>query len=208
MVSNKSHVDKEHAETLNQLHLAEYQALSNRVAYWEVLQFSLAPIVPVYLGVAAVIFTSGKITGDKTKLTIAVWATLAGLELLGVLWAQIMVEQFTIIRYIELYLRHLIKNVSSDNIFWGYEPHLVKHRAGQLKAGAYWSPALLVTLIVITVVIQWRGFSKLDAICLVLNLLIFSFMIWFVITSQMMLNEWTEGNKELGEKLDAFLAMD
>ena len=157
--------------SLLQLHLAEYQALTTRASYWIVLQVSLVPAVPVYLALAAQVWQAGVIVKG-----VVVWATLAGLQLIGIVWSQLMLEEYAAVRYIEFYLRPLIKNVVGSDLFWGYEPYLVKHRLIRQGWGEASISVLGLIVFLITLAARIPEFSRWDAAGAVINLVILRFL--------------------------------
>src|SRR5437868_4189465 len=100
---NHSLTGKESSNALIQLHIAEYQALTTRGSYWIILQASLIPIVPIYLALAVEVWKSGTIVRE-----VVIWIAVAGLQLIGIVWGQTLVEGYNVVRYIECYLRPLI----------------------------------------------------------------------------------------------------
>jgi hypothetical protein len=179
---------------LIQLHLAEYQALTTRASYWIVLQFSLLPAVPVYIVLAYQAWQSGSI---KIK-EIVVWSTLAVLQLVAMLWSNTMLEQFAIVKYIECYLRPQI----GKELFWGYEPYLVKHRAIKSTWGNYSIPSLGLIVLVIILIPRFHEFSLWDAGGVTINLILLAILWNFSFKISKMQRIWSNFDEALVQKLE------
>src|SRR5258708_9039570 len=105
--------EKERSIALNQLHIAEYQALTTRSSYWIILQASLFPAVPIYLALAVQVWSA-----NVMRKEIVVWGALAGLQLIGILWANVLAENYAAVNYIESYLYPLVKKIVRMDLFW------------------------------------------------------------------------------------------
>src|SRR5438105_2348697 len=106
-----------------QVYVAEYQALTTRASYWIILQAGLMPVVPIYLALSIEVWKS-----NVVRKEIVIWSALAGLQVIALVWSQSLCEQFAAVRYIECYLRPLIRRVVHTDLFLGYEPYLTKYR--------------------------------------------------------------------------------
>jgi hypothetical protein len=180
-----------------QLHIAEYQALTTRGSYWLVLQISLLPVVPIYLGLAAQVLQSGLLVKE-----VVVWVTVAGLELIGIVWAQIMLEHYTAVKYIEFYLRPMVENLVDSKMFWGYEPHLVKHRPISQRFADASIPLLGLIVFGITLTIRFRDFSRWDIGGVILNLMLL-WLLWKQNqVAQRVRREWSASTTELAQRLE------
>jgi hypothetical protein len=180
--------------TLIQLHLAEYQALTTRASYWIVLQFSLLPAGPVYIVLAYQAWQSGSI---KIK-EIVVWSTLAVLQLMAMLWSNTILEQFAIVKYIECYLRPQI----GKGLFWGYEPYLVKHRPIKSTWGNYSIPTLGLIVLVIILITRFNEFSRWDVGGVTINLILLAILWNLSFKISKMQREWSTFDKNLVQKLE------
>lgn len=163
--------------SLVQLHIAEYQAATTRASYWIVLQVGLLPIIPIYLAMAAQVWQYGPVLKE-----VVVWATIAGVQIIGIVWAQTVVEQYNLVRYVECYLRPLIEAVVHTNEFWGYEPHLIKRRTiptsfAEPAVAVISSALLIVTCISRYWIHPWLKLSWWDACGLVVNLCLL-YLLW------------------------------
>src|SRR5258708_2627795 len=122
--------EQEQRIALTQLHIAEYQALTTRSSYWIILQASLLPAVPIYLALASQV-----VSKNVMRKEIYVWGALAGLQLIAILWANVLAENYAAVNYIERYLRPLAEDTVRTTLFWGYEPYLTRHRPTKRHLG-------------------------------------------------------------------------
>jgi hypothetical protein len=188
---------KEHTAALNYLHVAEYQALTTRGSYWLVLQFSLVPVVPVYLSLAVGIWSA------VTIKEIVIWATLAGLQALALLWAQALLQHYIAIRYMECYLRPLIREGLDTAKFWGYEPHLILHRP--TRADWYELILPILGLIIFLTILIFRlsqQFSWWDGAGISLNFILLVILWNVVLKARRVRIEWSRFSKRVSEALD------
>lgn len=184
---------------LLQLHIAEYQALTNRASYWIVLQYSLMATVPVQLGIA---FGAWQVTEIRAKEAI-IWITLALLQFIALLWALTLVEQFSIVMYLECYLRPQIKDaLASDKLFFGYEPYLKIHRPYNHYWGHYFIPSLTLIVLVITTAIRYQSLTQWDIWGMAANAALLVTLGYLSNKSRMMLEEWSRYDDELAKHLD------
>ncbi|MGA9997667.1 MAG: hypothetical protein WBP93_19790 [Pyrinomonadaceae bacterium] len=184
--------------SLVQLHIAEYQALTTRASYWIVLQFGLLPVVPIYLTLAAQVWESGAIVKEAV-----IWGTVAGLQLLGLVWTQTLIEMYAAVSYIELYLRPLVKSiVDTDRVFWGYELYLIKNRPAPALWGDLGIPSLILIVLVTTFLIRLRVISRWDICGVIVNLILLSLISLSVWKMRKMRREWSAFDVKLAEKLE------
>lgn len=183
-------------QALLQLYIAEYQALTTRGSYWIVLQIGLLPIVPVYLVLAVTVWQSGAIIRE-----VVVWTTLAGLQMLTLLWTQTMLEQFAIVKYIECHLRSLVNPIAGSDSFWGYEPFLMTQRPMPASVGFLLIPCLVAAVFGITVIFRIGEFSRWDLAGIILNgalLLVIASSLNKVMQLQ---REWSEKDRGLAREI-------
>ena len=167
-MSQQENLTEDQKTKLIGLHLAEYQALTTRASYWMVLQISLLPAVPVYI---LLTYQAYQVSNSSRAKQLLIWSTLAVLHLVALLWTNMMLEQFALVRYIECYLRPRIKDAINTHRFWLYEPYLVKHRPINPSVGNY-SIAIL-SFVVMGMLLTCRllsDFSRWDAGGLIVNL--------------------------------------
>lgn len=86
---NSEITDQERRTNLTQLHIAEFQALTTRSSYWIILQAGLLPAVPIYLALACQVWTA-----NVVRKEIVVWGALLGLQLIAMLWANVLAENY------------------------------------------------------------------------------------------------------------------
>ena len=130
-----------------QLHLAEYQALTTRNTYWITLQFALWPILLIYFALVAQVWNSmarGLLVWGSGLVTQTVVLTLY--------WTGF--EQYNNIRYIERELRPLVNKLVGNRQFWRYERYLKPQRTSWYMLGEC-APSLL-TFIGLVVVARLR----------------------------------------------------
>lgn len=187
--------------SLVQLHIAEYQAVTTRASYWIVLQVGLLPVVPIYLALAAKIWQSGAIVKEVT-----IWATLAGLQIVGIVWIQTVLEQYALVRYIECYLRPLAWNVVKTTDFWGYEPYMIKHRA--IPTYSEFAVAVLssVLLIITCVSRYWIhlsvNLSWWDLCGIIVNVGLLIFLWMQTLGTGKIRREWSAYDKKFARRLE------
>ena len=187
---------------LLQLYIAEYQALTTRASYWIVLQVGLLPIIPIYLAMAAQVWQYGPVLKE-----VVVWATLSGMQIIGIVWAQTIVEQYGLVRYLECYLRPLVEDIVHRSVFWGYEPYLIKRRT---IPTSFAEPAVAIisfALLIITCITRyatrlWLRLSWWDACGLIVNLALL-YLLWKRrLEASEIRHEWTAFDEKLGQRLE------
>jgi hypothetical protein len=164
------------SQAVLQLHAAEYTALTTRYAYWHVLEFSILPIIPLYLGVAFEILRY-----DVLPKHVVVWICLIGFYIMGWLFAQSQLERYSIVLYLETRLRPSVLKLGPVPGLWGYERFFDKNRPtnadwiemGPVLVGSLfflitfvWRVHLMVNLIewpradwVKVVLVNWQEFA-------------------------------------------------
>lgn len=138
-----------------ELHAAEYSALTNRYAVWHALEFSVLPIIPLYLAVAFDLWKEKMLPQE-----VIVWVGLAGLYVMGWLWCQSLLERYAMVRYLETELRPKIESeFGSVAGLWGYERSFAHNRT---------TPALWIELVpvvfggifyVVTAVVRYMNWN-------------------------------------------------
>lgn len=194
---SKKSVEDERDNALIQAHLVEYQALTNRVSYWIVLQISLLPVVPVYVVLGYQAWQSGAI---RTK-ELAVWVTFALLQLVAMLRAHALLELYSVVKYIECYLRPPMRKELHTDSFWSYEPYLVKHRAINTAWGSFSLPFLGSLVFVVLLLVRLHEFSWWDAGGLFINLALLVALWNFSYKAKEIKRDWSECDKLLAQRL-------
>ena len=185
------------------LYIAEYQSLTTRQSYWMILHVSLVPVIPVYLTLAAQLWE--RIGSTK----IIAWGTFGGLQLIGYLWAHVMVEYYTTVRYLECVLRPPVKRTIEAELFWGYEPHLSAHRSTSALSWELFFP-ILGSVIMATISIfrlrDWiinGGDPAGDIFGATINLGLLAAQWWPCLSAGRIRRQWSSCSKEVSEQLDA-----
>jgi hypothetical protein len=158
----------ESTQMLLQLHLAEYQALTNRCTYWISLQFAVFSILLVYLGLVAQVWNS-------LNRAFLIWGSALVVEIVAVLWSQLLSEQYLAIHYLERELRPLIERLVKGKSFWGYEPYLARQR-GTRHIWWEFSMVLPMLLVIIAITLVRLPLSLEDYVGLFLNASLFIFL--------------------------------
>jgi hypothetical protein len=164
-----------------------------------VMQVGLLPAVPVYIVLA---YQAYQWSGSPRAKPILIWSTLLLLQFVALLWANMMLEQFALVKYIECYLRPQLKGILRTDVFWTYEPYLVKHRPIRPVWGNYSMAGL--GFIVTTVLVAFRipEFSLWDVVGVVMNLALL--LILWNLSSKIgkLQRQWAECDKLLVGQLD------
>ncbi len=131
-----------------------------------------------------------------------------GVQIVGIIWAQTVVEQYGLVRYVECYLRPLIEDLVQTNVFWGYEPYLINRRTiptsfGEPAVAIISSALLIITAICRYWIHSWLSLSWWDACGLVMNLGL-HYLLWRRrLEAAEIRREWTEFDQNLGQSLEA-----
>lgn len=104
-----------------QLHIAEYQALTNRCNYWMSIQVALVPLFFLVAGVCAKMW--GFLPGG-----LVIWGSLLVSQVIAIIWLHTTQEVYTAVTYIECQLKPRIQTVLGSTAFWSYESFLDKKR--------------------------------------------------------------------------------
>lgn len=106
------------------VHIAEYNALTTRITYWLSVQIGLWPVVFLIIGFGAQ-WWSNTSPGDRAN---CIWSTFILIHVIALLWAEITLEVFRVIRYIEHHLRPRVEKDANLKWFWKYETSLAIER--------------------------------------------------------------------------------
>ncbi len=189
--------EKERSIALNQLHIAEYQALTTRSSYWIILQASLLPAVPIYLALAVQVWSA-----NVMRKEIVVWGALAGLQLIGILWANVLAENYAAVNYIESYLYPLVKKIVGMDLFWGYEPYLTLHRPTKQYWGEASIPVLGVIVFATTCYVRLVTYSAWDIGGAVTNGILLVFLIRKALKAAKIIRKWSKLDSERARRLE------
>jgi hypothetical protein len=150
------------------------------------------------LALAAQVWQSGAIVKE-----VVIWSTVAGLQLVALVWAHTLLEMFAVVRYIELYLRPLVKRVvDTDRMFWGYELYLINNRSAPALWGEFGIPSLTFIILVITFLIRFREISRWDIYGVIVNLILLSLVLVSVWKIGKLRREWSASDVRHAQRLE------
>lgn len=151
---------------LIKLHIAEYEALTTRASYSMTMQAGLIAVAPAFAVLGYYLYQV--LASTKAKSLIG-WGTVFVLHLVALIWANMMLEQFSMVKYIECFLRPRIEELVGSDEFWLYEPYLIKHRPVNTLWGHYSMVGTSFVVLATLVLIRFDNFSRWDAAGLALN---------------------------------------
>jgi hypothetical protein len=189
--------EQERRAALNQLHVAEYQALTTRSSYWIILQASLLPAVPIYLALAVQVWSA-----NVMRKEIVVWGALAGLQLIAILWANVLAENYAAVNYIERYLHPLAEDTVGPALFWGYEPYLTLHRPTKRYLGELFIPALGVLVLLATCYVRFSAHTRWDVCGSIVNAVLLYFLVRKSLKAVKIIREWSEFDTDRARRLE------
>ena len=131
--------DLQRTNLLLQLHLQEYQALTNRGTNWLALESGVLALMLIFLSVVPSLSKDARIPDD-----LLVWGALFALQLLALVWTNLMYDHYSSIQYIEFDLRRSITHLIGKGVFWRYERFMRRRRP---KSQPFWwelAPSFLV----------------------------------------------------------------
>lgn len=132
------------------IHLAEYQAIENRLTYWVTLQYAIYSVaILLLLGIV-----------QYLKGNVQIWAGAAFLLFIAWAWFQTGCEMFMCVIYIEEWLRLGLQDLThNDEIFWQFEPFMNAIRSRGF-VWFEWRLGLLPPFLLAVVVSIWLIVSK------------------------------------------------
>lgn len=131
---------------------------------------------------------------------------MAGLDLIGIVWSQTLLENYAMVNYIERYLRPLLKNAIGSDMFWGFEPYLVTHRPISRNFADASIFLLLLMTFLISLAIQLFGeFSRWDIVGIVINLILLAALLKQTRVAQKVRGEWSASDAKIWQELDQFV---
>jgi hypothetical protein len=194
-------VGKDLSGALIQLHITEYQALTTRATYWMILQAGLMPVVPVYLVLALDVWKSGEIMKE-----VVIWGAVAGLFLIGFVWSWTLVEIYTVVSYIERFLRPMVEKVVDTEMFWGYEPYLTKGRPTPLIWVDLPIPLLATVAFALAAVARYADHSRWDIVGASFNIGLLVVLWRYNLTAYRIRKQWSASDKTLAKKFEGYLS--
>jgi hypothetical protein len=120
---------------LIQAHTNEYQALYTRATYFITLSSSVWPLIILYLTFVALIWNL--LPPKPWRAPVLTWTSGVVVQVILVVWVNLMLEMYRVILYIEKYLRPLVQDLVGTPGFWLYEPLLMLQRRASPFA-AWW----------------------------------------------------------------------
>lgn len=162
--------------SLVQLHIAEYTALTTRGTYWITLQKSLIPASFLLLTLFAQLWT---IIPDHAAL---IWLAVIALEALCLLWYELLGELYKVILYIETNVKGPLTSIVLSTGFWNYEADLAKQREAK-PVWWEWLYAVCVWLALMGIVFLRRFQEPVDGVGLSAAILLACVISWRALTA-------------------------
>lgn len=145
-------------EYLLQLHLYEYQALTNRCTYLITMQYALWPTLFISLSLLAPLW-------DSHSHSFLLWAGLFFAQLVSLGWYFTGCEIYITVDYLERGLKPQLEQMTSGERFWGWEPWLARIRGSGVQWWECWVTCFVSVLFCLLVLLlppwvhgYWLGF--------------------------------------------------
>jgi hypothetical protein len=135
------------SDHLLQLQIAEYNTLTTRNTYLLTMQYSLLPVLLLYV---PMLLALRHWTENMIIREVLIWGGFAGALVLAHLWAEDLYQQFNNVRYLETELRPQIAQSAGLPHFWCYEPYLSAQRGTAIQ---WWEWGVPVTAAIVFVII-------------------------------------------------------
>ena len=173
-ILNPENKIENHIDSIIQIHIAEYNALTTRSTYFINIQNILLTAL-----IAWIIFVAS-IWKSNCENTL-IWILLLGSQLIAIINANFSYEHYTIIKYIEKELKPKISDLINQNWFWNYEIFLKEARSTNMRHYGvilleFLAVVLLGILLIAIIVYLFRKWTNLDSLGLLLNLILFAFI--------------------------------
>ncbi len=164
-----------------QLHLAEYNALTTRCTYFTNIQNVLLTAVVIWV-------TGGLLVSwNHEPIFVFRWGILFGMQVIGIISAQLFYEENKIIRYLESELKPtIIHSIGSDR-FWKYQLFVAKQRSNKYVIWEYSGviiAAIVVALIAVTRLSKWEIGDFIGLFCNIVLLVIYMVMTSYAVTTR------------------------
>jgi hypothetical protein len=156
-----------------------------------------AGLIAVAPGFAVLGYYFYQVLGSPRGRSLISWLTLFVLHLIALVWANMMLEQFSMVKYIECYLRPLIEKVIGDEKFWLYEPYLIKHRPVNTFWGHYSMVGTSAFVLATLILIRLKNFSWFDAAGLTVNVVLLLILFKMSRGIPKLQSDWTKCNEHL-----------
>ena len=172
------------------LHIAEYNTLTNRCTYFINIQNILITALIAW------IILIGTVWSSKFECLL-MWGLLIGSQIIAIINASIAYENYNIIRYIESELKPKISKLIRNENFWNYELYLIKQRR-TIKYENKWLiifdylPVILLLFeMIIITILRFCHWHYWDCLGVILNSILFVAIISKTIqTSKLRINAW------------------
>ena len=146
-------IDDATRQMLVSLNIAEYAALMQRCTNWFTLEFTLLPLLLLFVGFMSRLWQPDDIENHR----LVFFSSGIGVHLLGIGWAQVLFEHYDTVRYVESNLYPSVKRLVKSEEFWDWEPYLAP-RVGKFLLWTEGFPiAVLAALIILT--LYYRPFQ-------------------------------------------------
>ncbi len=156
-------------ESLIQLHIAEYNALTTRNNNWNQIQVAMWTLILLYLTVAASIWTYSSQIKPLYEIYL-VWGSGVVIQLILIMLCWTVEELYRNVAYIECELRPLVRDLVNNKPFWQYETFLARE-SGTAKGLTDFGAALLFLVVLCLVAVVRHSFSnKQELLGLLANL--------------------------------------
>jgi len=166
----RTNLTPEQSQGLLQVHLAEYQAITNRCTYLMAIQYGILPMPLIFLAVVAQIW-------DSFNQGFLTWVSLFILQIMVIIWASLLLEQYKAVDYLEKELRALVKSIVKEKLFWQYEPYLARLRGTKPLWNEFIMPFTDLVAIVAVSIFRFP-LSKWGYFGFVSNIVLFLLLVW------------------------------
>lgn len=195
--------DDPKSQLLN-IHLSEYQVLTNKATYFIVISAALWPVIGLYLTVVATLWS--RFAGNPYWLSGVIWLSAVVVQVTLFVWTNLLWDQFTIVLYIETRLRPLIRGLAPGRCFWLYEPFLTQRRKSSSLQSAMWETSVawgMIAAIVLAAVVRafhFRDLTVLDYLGFITNAALVPFLYWRCHVVGEIRREWERSHAEIIEE--------
>lgn len=149
-------------------HIAEYQALANRINGFMALQFVPWPPLVVFLTLVATVYKYELF--DPTIVALVAWGAVVVVQVAVLVYNFALFEVYNHVRYIETKLKPKVATLLGTDSFCGYEKYLKE--TGKVNNPLIGDCGLLVfqlAAIILATYCRWTNWSKLDSFGLAVN---------------------------------------
>jgi hypothetical protein len=177
------------SELLLEVHLHEYEALTNRATYYIAMSTAIWPLIFIYLGLLGTAWQHlSPADSAKFGFPLIAWGGSLGIQIALAFWTFLVCEQYKTVLYLERDLRPLVQPLLSTPDFWLYERRKRQPRWFELLT-EFWIVVLILTVVVLRAFV-FPGFTALDWIGLALNVFVLSVLIWMAVAAAQIRHGW------------------